>query len=37
MRKAILVLGMIVFLGGLLAWQGAAIPQLTEANPSRYP
>ncbi len=37
MRKAILALGMIVFLGGLLAWQGAAIPPLTEQTSADIP
>ena len=37
MRKAILALGMIVFLGGLLAWQGAAIPPLTEQTSGDIP
>ena len=37
MRKAILALGMIVFLGGLLAWKGAAIPPLTKQVPAGTP
>ncbi len=37
MRRAILALGMIVFLGGLLAWQGAAILPLTEQTSADIP
>ena len=37
MRKAILALGMIVLVGGLLAWQGAAIPPLTEQTSASIP
>ena len=37
MRKAILALGMIVLVGGLLAWQGAANPPLTEQTSEAIP